>query len=172
MHATRFLFDDPLAHAQGGRDLLLAYPYFETKASIEINEGGTYADRDAEVEHTETHEWNHPLGLIVTELINAGLILEFLHEHRELDWQFLDTMTKASDGDMDGAAIDADAGAGPEHGSGAAAQQPAAEGDNAGLASGVAIGGTKLGFGGYRMPAHQRDYVPCMFSLRARKPAS
>lgn len=45
-----------------------------------------------------TYEWNHPLGAIVTSLIGqGGLQLAFLHEHRVLDWQFLDTMVQDED---------------------------------------------------------------------------
>lgn len=42
--------------------------------------GGTYADADASIEHSVTFEWQHTLGDIVTELIRAGLRIEFLRE--------------------------------------------------------------------------------------------
>eukprot|EP01052_Picozoa_sp_SAG31_P009242 SAG31_NODE_482_length_15056_cov_5.057364_6_plen_280_part_00 len=142
-------YNDRPKDAKGGRDLLIAYPYFETAAPLDFDDGGTYADPNAVLTHTQTHEWNHPLGLIVTELINAGLVIEFLHEHKELDWRFLDTMRRASDD---------------------SSQQPAAEDVSASAAEQTTTG--EAGFGGYQFPAHQRDCVPCMFSLRARKPAA
>lgn len=116
-------YTDRPKDAAGGRELLVAYPYFETAESNVFDDSGTYADASAVIENTRTHEWNHPLGDIVTSLIEAGLVLEFLHEHKELGWQFLDTMEPAG-----------------------------AEG------------------GEFRLPPHQQDWVPCMFSLRAFKP--
>ena len=41
------------------------------------------------------YEWNHPLGAIVTALIQeAGLTIEFVHEHQSLDWKMLDFMER------------------------------------------------------------------------------
>lgn len=33
--------------------------------------------------HNRSLEWTHPLGTVVTALIEAGLRLEFLHEHAD-----------------------------------------------------------------------------------------
>ncbi|MGZ4199529.1 MAG: class I SAM-dependent methyltransferase [Thermoleophilia bacterium] len=49
------------------------------------NDGkGSYADPDAHVEAPVDYEWDHPLGEIVTALIEAGLTIEYLHEFRRL----------------------------------------------------------------------------------------
>lgn len=82
----------------GGRDLVINYPYFETAQGNAFDSDSTYADPDAKFESTVTHEWNHSLGEIVTALLmEASLQLEFLHEHKQLDWQMIDTMVKGED---------------------------------------------------------------------------
>ncbi len=49
------------------------------------NDGkGSYADPDARIEAPVDYEWDHPLGEIVTALIEAGLTIEYLHEFRRL----------------------------------------------------------------------------------------
>lgn len=39
--------------------------------------------RDARLQSRITYEWNHGIGEVVTALIQAGLVIEFLHEHRD-----------------------------------------------------------------------------------------
>lgn len=41
---------------------------------------GSYAVQDVGLTNTETREWTHPLGEIVTALIDAGIRIEFVHE--------------------------------------------------------------------------------------------
>ncbi|MGH9017404.1 MAG: class I SAM-dependent methyltransferase [Acidimicrobiales bacterium] len=41
---------------------------------------GTYADLDAVTTHNASYVWMHPLGTVVSALIDAGLVIEFLHE--------------------------------------------------------------------------------------------
>ena len=55
-----------------------AYPYFNPGEPFREVVRGSYAS-SAEFEH-ETCEWNHPLGDIVTALVEAGMEIEFLHE--------------------------------------------------------------------------------------------
>ena len=74
--------------------LVLRYPYFETPEPMEFESEGTYVDAPPLPKRT-TYEWNHGLGEIVTSLIEAGLQLEFLHEHREVAWQALPWMTSS-----------------------------------------------------------------------------
>jgi 2-polyprenyl-3-methyl-5-hydroxy-6-metoxy-1,4-benzoquinol methylase len=73
-HPFAMVFDDE-ADA-----LRYRYPYFQEEAmSFEVK--GSYADRNAKVEAFRDFEWQHTLGEIVTSLIDAGLQIEFLHEH-------------------------------------------------------------------------------------------
>jgi SAM-dependent methyltransferase len=100
--------------------LLLRYPYFETAEPIVDDDPNTYAGPGT-VAHARTYEWNHGLGEVVTALVDAGLQVTGLREHRELDWQGLPQMTQGEDGR-------------------------------------------------WRLPPAQRDLVPVMYSLWARKP--
>lgn len=56
------------------------WPYFADEPQV-VDEPDSYADHDADVEHTETHQWSHDLGSVVTALVDAGLRLEYLCEH-------------------------------------------------------------------------------------------
>lgn len=72
-HPFSGVFDD---EAPG---MALRYPYFDPAPIIgEVN--GSYADNVARIDPVSYCNWNHRLGEIVTELIAAGLQIEFLHE--------------------------------------------------------------------------------------------
>ena len=43
--------------------------------------GPDYADPSKRPAHQQAFEWAHGLGRVVTSLIQAGLVIEFLHEH-------------------------------------------------------------------------------------------
>jgi SAM-dependent methyltransferase len=58
----------------------LRYPYFD-KNVMEFKVQGSYANRYGRVNTPIEYDWNHTLGEIVTSLIDAGLQIEFLHEH-------------------------------------------------------------------------------------------
>ena len=60
--------------------LEIRYPYFEGEV-IRFEEDGTYADRKAELQNRVTYSWAFTIGGVVTSLIDAGLRIEFLHEH-------------------------------------------------------------------------------------------
>ena len=78
----------------------LRYPYFERPEPMVFDEGGTYVESDAEFTHTVTHEWNHGLGEIVTAVLDAGLTLTGLVEHRSVPWEPLPgKMTPIGDGE-------------------------------------------------------------------------
>lgn len=84
--------------AHGARELLMAFPYFETQEPMTFVSEESYAG-DGHIDDPAartTHEWNHPIGSIVTSLIQSGLALKFLHEHRDIDFQFQDHMTQKS----------------------------------------------------------------------------
>jgi SAM-dependent methyltransferase len=59
---------------------------------------GTYADATARLENNETVEFQHTLGDIVTALSDAGLHIEFLHEHPYAAWAALAGISKGGDG--------------------------------------------------------------------------
>jgi ubiquinone/menaquinone biosynthesis C-methylase UbiE len=75
-HPVAGIFDKP----EGVTELIVRYPYFTTSEPLMFDDDGTYADRDAKLEHRLTYSWPHPVSDVVTALINAGLRIEFLHE--------------------------------------------------------------------------------------------
>jgi 2-polyprenyl-3-methyl-5-hydroxy-6-metoxy-1,4-benzoquinol methylase len=70
----------PVADIFADAELTAAYDYFHTEAKV-WDEPGTYADGDQATKNNLSYEWTHPIGEVVTALIDVGLRLEFLHEH-------------------------------------------------------------------------------------------
>lgn len=75
-HPTAMIFSDQISTV----DWQVEYDYFY-KEPLEFDVKGSYADKEAIVRQSKSYEWQHTLGDIVTALINAGLRIEFLHEH-------------------------------------------------------------------------------------------
>ena len=79
--------------------LVLQEPYFETAAPQIYDEGGTYVDTDVEFTHNVTHEWNHGIGEIVTAVLEAGMTLTGLVEHRSVPWEAMPGLMTKTPGD-------------------------------------------------------------------------
>lgn len=69
--------------------ITLRYPYFEHAEPQCFEGSGTYVQTDTEFATTQTHEWNHGLGEIVTAVLDAGLQLTMLVEHDSVPWEAL-----------------------------------------------------------------------------------
>jgi SAM-dependent methyltransferase len=54
------------------------------------DDAATYKGDPTSLAHTRTYEWCHPMGDIIGGLLEAGLRLEFLHEHERLPALFSD----------------------------------------------------------------------------------
>ena len=74
-----------------------AYPYFGGE-HLTFDIGGSYADPEAEVEHTRTHEFSHSMGEILTALLETDLDIEFVHEHPWSEFRALDAMEADDEG--------------------------------------------------------------------------
>ncbi len=73
--------------------LVLRYPYFEQDEPMMWDEQVTYTDGDTSgMEHTRQYEWNHGLGETVMAVLDAGLVIDGLWEHRGLEWPMLPQM--------------------------------------------------------------------------------
>jgi SAM-dependent methyltransferase len=70
----------PFSWVFGDEGLDVAVPYFAS-GPLEFDDPGSYADPDAATEHNRSIEWQHTLGDVVSALLDAGLVLELLHEH-------------------------------------------------------------------------------------------
>lgn len=69
--------------------ITLGYPYFEHTDPMRFDASETYVHTDAVFAETESREWNHGLGEIVTALLGAGLRLTMLVEHGSVPWEAL-----------------------------------------------------------------------------------
>jgi SAM-dependent methyltransferase len=72
-------------------------PYFSPQALV-IDDPSDYADETARLTHARTYEWLHPLGAIVTALIEAGLTLRWLHEHAAVPWRMFELLVEDAEG--------------------------------------------------------------------------
>jgi SAM-dependent methyltransferase len=88
-HPAALVFDDAAAQADGRPGFFA--PYFSRDAVV-IEEAHDYVDADATVRNATTHTWIHPLGSIVTGLIEAGLRLDWLHEHAAVTWPMFEQL--------------------------------------------------------------------------------
>ncbi|MDR0208513.1 MAG: class I SAM-dependent methyltransferase [Pseudomonas putida] len=80
--------------------LQLDYPYFEREAPTVWHSDQTYVETDQALGHTETHEWNHGLGEVISALLAYGLHLTMLVEHQSIPWEALPgQMEKGGDGE-------------------------------------------------------------------------
>jgi SAM-dependent methyltransferase len=82
-------FADVFAH----ESLVADHDYFTKPGGTRYDKAGTYVDWDAETTANANYEWTHPLGSVVTALIDAGLRLDLLHEHDHTlfeRWPFLE----------------------------------------------------------------------------------
>jgi len=74
------------------------YPYFHKPEPLCFQTTTAYADNDTQLEVTENHEWFHPVGEVVTSLIQAGLRLEFLNENPEITWRAMPYLVPGAPG--------------------------------------------------------------------------
>ena len=75
----------PLLTAIGSLDpLVLDFPYADT-GPVEFDEPGSYAAPEGEVSQTRTIEHAHSLGELAGHAIDAGLRIEALREHLEVE---------------------------------------------------------------------------------------
>ena len=75
----------PLYNVFGGLDpMVVDFPYADTGPQ-ELDEEGSYADPGADVAATRTIEHAHSVGEVVTAALGAGLRIEALREHLEVE---------------------------------------------------------------------------------------
>ncbi len=80
--------------------LVITEPYFEQAEPQAYEESGSYVDTGAAFTHNRILVWNHGLGEIVTALLQAGMTITGVVEHRSVPWQPLPgRMTQISAGE-------------------------------------------------------------------------
>lgn len=85
-HPAAFVFES----VEGAADDALPafkYPYDTEGRADVIDAADDYADDTAVITNSVTWEWGHPISEILGVLSNAGLRLDFFHEHYEIPWQ-------------------------------------------------------------------------------------
>lgn len=92
-HPFMWTFDEYSA------DLKIRYPYF-SHAAIKDESAGTYAEKEATLEHKTTYGWNHTLSEVFGSLLAAGLSIDFFHEHQFCAWECLQDMEEDENGFM------------------------------------------------------------------------
>jgi SAM-dependent methyltransferase len=95
-HPAAYVFDD-LTKLGDGRPGYFA-PYFQ-REPIVMDDHRDYADPSAHLANATSVEWLHPLSDIVSGLLDAGLSLDWLHEHAQVPWRMFEMLVKKDDGD-------------------------------------------------------------------------
>jgi SAM-dependent methyltransferase len=84
-HPAAYVLDDAAPRQTDGTPGFFV-PYFQREPLL-LDDASDYADADARLANSKTCQWVHPLGEIVTSVIEAGLRLEWLHEHDAVPWR-------------------------------------------------------------------------------------
>jgi SAM-dependent methyltransferase len=67
-------------------------------APFVYDDATTYTGDPTPLTHTRSYEWSHPLSDIIAGLLEAGLCLNFLHEHEPLPWRHFPMMVSDTEG--------------------------------------------------------------------------
>lgn len=79
-----------------GDQLVLDFPYFEAAGPQKFVEEKSYSG-DGTIKHSTQYGFSHGLGETVTALIEAGLVIEFVHEHKFEHWQAFPMLVEDAD---------------------------------------------------------------------------
>jgi SAM-dependent methyltransferase len=75
------------------------FPYRSAPDTPVVNDNATTYNGDPTVlKNQRMYEWMHPLSDIQNGLIEAGMRIEWLHEHDSLAWQLFPMMRRCADG--------------------------------------------------------------------------
>jgi SAM-dependent methyltransferase len=93
-HPISMIFDD----AAGADDLRVKYPYFPADEPLRFDDAGDYTARNVQLAASTTYQFQHPVGHVVSALIDAGLRIDHLHEFPFSTFQFMSITEQRSDG--------------------------------------------------------------------------
>jgi hypothetical protein len=77
---------------------VLDYSYLSEGAAGRYESDTSYADPTTVCANTVSYQWDHTLGEVVCALIDAGLVIEFLHEWPFSVYQRWPSMVEEKDG--------------------------------------------------------------------------
>ena len=66
------------------------YPAFGAAGPTRFEEPTSYEGDGTRLEHAITYQWNWAIGEVVTALINVGMRIDALTEHRTVPWNALE----------------------------------------------------------------------------------
>ncbi len=95
-HPAAYVFDDEMQLPDGRPGYFVPYLGREPIVLVDPKD---YADPTARLQNATNVEWLHPLSDIVGGLIEAGLTLDWLHEHAQVPWRMFQLLVKKDDGD-------------------------------------------------------------------------
>jgi len=95
-HPSAYVFDNETKLPDGMPGYFA--PYFQRDPLV-LNDGFDYADPDARLVNATNVSWMHSLSGILGGLREAGLSLDWLHEHAQVPWQMFHILEKRDDGD-------------------------------------------------------------------------
>jgi len=97
-HPAAYVWDDTAGACDPAAGVLRTkYPYFHAPEPMELEDAGDYAS-DHRTDNTQTFEWAHPVGDIVTAVSQAGLTFDYLREHPAITWALLPSLVAQGDG--------------------------------------------------------------------------
>ena len=95
-HPMAYVFDDETRLPDGKPGYFVPYLGHQPLVLVEHKD---YADPAAHLVNATTVQWLHPLSDIVGGLIEAGLHLDWLHEHAQVPWRMFKMLVQKDDGD-------------------------------------------------------------------------
>ncbi len=96
VHPMAWMHDDETALPNGKPGWFVPYLGREP---IPLVDPRDYADPKARLKNAAKVEWVHPLSDILNGLIQAGLRLDWLHEHARLPWRMFKALERRDDGE-------------------------------------------------------------------------
>ena len=94
-HPSAYVFDDE-TRTVGQQHPAWFAPYF-VRDPIPNDDPRDYSDPEARLTNTRSYNWIHPLGELVTDLIEIGMTLEWLHEHDAIVWRMFECLERGGD---------------------------------------------------------------------------
>jgi SAM-dependent methyltransferase len=95
-HPAALVLDDETYATPDGNPGFFV-PYFH-KEPLLLDDAIDYMDRTARLTNAATCQWIHPIGHVVTSLIEAGLRLDWLHEHPTVTWRMFQCLVEDAAG--------------------------------------------------------------------------
>jgi len=97
-HPSAWVFDDGATGQDATHGAMPGWfaPYFE-RGPLVLDDARDYADPTARLANARTHQFQHTLAAILSALSQAGLALEWLHEHDAIRWRMFACLVQGPD---------------------------------------------------------------------------